>query len=233
MQLYRKENGTRSELDQQMRAYASNQELKEKKKRRYQEEKNQQKIWEKQKIERRKIKLAQEFLQDKKEKAWKIDSEYLKWLNDSFSKIFSEYKKFDNDTKEKIISLEESIEKKFIRIKAEIDYKVGKWTDEMERGFDDIRTLYPIFDDFTTGITCHNYGKPLREQNRIELIWHDLKQAIEVKLDGISNEMGKPLEKIPWHGIGCDICKIYRDWKTKVKFSPPRFGHDLDPDTIL
>ena len=103
----------------------------------------------------------------------------------------------------------------------------------MESGIIGIRILSPIFDDFKTGIVCHNYGKPLKEQNRIDLIWHNLKQTIEVKLDLISNEIGKPTEKIFWHGIGCDICKIYRDWKTNIKFTPPRFGHELDPDIVL
>ena len=72
----------------------------------------------------------------------------------------------------------------------------------MERGVIGIRFLSPIFDDFTTGIVCHNYGKPLKEQNQIDLIWHDLKQAIEVTLDLISNDIGKPTEKVSWHGIG-------------------------------
>ena len=94
------------------------------------------------------------------------------------------------------MTLEENIENKFLRIELEIDYKVGKWKDEMERGVDDIRILYPIVDDFKTGIVCHNYGKPLKEQNQIDLIWHDLNQAIEVTLDLISNDVGKPTEKV-------------------------------------
>ena len=114
-----------------------------------------------------------------------------------------------------------------------IEQKVKKWNAEIERGFDDVRTLYPIFNDFTTGYRCHNYGKPLREQNRIVMIWHDLKQEIEIKLDTILIELGKPTEKISWHGIGCDICKIYRDWKTNIKFIPPRFAHEQDPDMVL
>ena len=102
----------------------------------------------------------------------------------------------------------------------------------MEWNLKDIRPLYPIFDDFTTGRVCHNYGKPLREQNRIDMIWHDLKQHIEVKLDNISIELGKPVEKIPWHSRLCKICNIYRDWKTKMKYVPPRFAHEQDPDMI-
>ena len=80
-------------------------------------------------------------------------------------------------------SLKKNIEDKFKRIDEEIDYKVERWKAKMEWFLKDIQVLLPIFDDFTTGIKCHNYGKPLREQNRIDIIWHDLKQHIEVKLD--------------------------------------------------
>ena len=55
----------------------------------------------------------------------------------------------------------------------------------MEWFLKDIQVLLPIFDDFTIGIICHNYKKPLRDQNRIDFIWHDLKHNIEVKLDDI------------------------------------------------
>merc|ERR1711923_347536 len=99
---------------------------------------------------------------------------------------------------------------KFMKVEAEIDYKIKRWRTEMERGFTDVRNLDPIFDDFTTGILSHNYGKPLSEQNRIKLIWHELKQSIEVKLEDLSKETGKSYEQIPWHSKLCNICKIYR-----------------------
>ena len=53
---------------------------------------------------------------------------------------------------------------------------------------------------------------------------------IEVKLEELSNEKGKTYDQIPWHSVLCNICKIYRDWETKVKFVPPRFAHEQDPD---
>ena len=76
---------------------------------------------------------------------------------------------------QKIDNLEKSIEDKFKRIDEEIDYKVKRWKTEMEWNLKDIRPLYPIFDDFTTGIKCHDYGKPIREQNKIDMILHQSK----------------------------------------------------------
>ena len=102
----------------------------------------------------------------------------------------------------------------------------------MEMGINCVSELYPIFNDFLVD-NAHSNGKPLKDQNRIDLIWHDLKQAIEVELDAISNEIGISTEKIPWHSVFCNVCKIYRDWRTNIKFEPPRFGHELDPDMIL
>ena len=230
--IYRDKNGTREELDQQIRSYASNPELRERKKNKYQEEKKQQKIWEKQEEEKRILNLAQEWLLNNEEMSRRKNLEGSDWLKKCFAEIFEEFKNFNPDTKEKIDNLEKSIENKFKRINEEIDYKVKRWKAEMEWSLKDIRVLLPIFDDFTTGIKCHNYGKPLREQNRIDIIWHDLKQHIEVKLDDISIGLGYPLENIPWHGILCNICNIYRDWKTNMKYVPPRFAHEQDPDFI-
>ena len=47
--LFRKKNGTRKELNQQKKNYASNPNLREYKKKRYQEEKEEQKLWEQKK----------------------------------------------------------------------------------------------------------------------------------------------------------------------------------------
>ena len=129
-----------------------------------------------------------------------------------------------------------SIKDKFMKIEAEIDYKIGKWKAEMERGFKSIKTLWEIFDDFTTGTGSHgisNWGKPLNEQNRIDLIWHELKQTTEVKLEQISIETVKPLDEIPWHRGCCKMCNFYRDWKTGVKYFPPRYLSEQDPEMIL
>ena len=126
-------------------------------------------------------------------------------------------------------SWKKNIEDKFKRIDEEIDYKVERWKAKMEWFLKDIQVLLPIFDDFTIGIICHNYGKPLRDQNRIDFIWHDLKHHIEVKLDDISIKLGNPLENIPWHSIFCKICNVYLDWKTNMKYIPPRFAHEQDP----
>ena len=65
------------------------------------------------------------------------------------------------------------------------------------------------------------------------MIYHDLKQSIEVKVDEISDQKGIPKEKIPWHSVFCNICKIYRDFKTDVKYMPPRYAHEQDPDMII
>ena len=99
----------------------------------------------------------------------------------------------------------------------------------------DINEYHYIFRDFTTP---NWHDKPLHEQNRIDIIWHDMKQSIEVKLEEISNEIGKPFVEIPWHPVSCSICKIYRKpifpdrTKDRViyfdmpKYYPPRFAHE-------
>ena len=127
--------------------------------------------------------------------------------------------------------MEKSMTDKFRRIEEEIDFKVAKWKTEMERydrWKEDYNFLDPIFNDFKSdrrNILC--------EQNRIDLIWHELKQTIEVKLEEIADEIGEPAENIPWHSIFCNICRIYRDSMTEKKFSPPRFAYDLDPETKI
>ena len=47
--------------------------------------------------------------------------------------------------------LEKRMKEKFVKIDKEIDYKIEKYKAEMEKGVDDIRMLYPIFDDFKNG----------------------------------------------------------------------------------
>ena len=49
-----------------------------------------------------------------------------------------------------IALLEKRIKEKFIKIDLEIDHKVKTYKAEIEKGFDDVRKLYPIFDDFTS-----------------------------------------------------------------------------------
>ena len=107
-----------------------------------------------------------------------------------------------------------------------------------------IRYLDPIFWDF---ITNGFFGEPLQKKNRIDLIWHEMKQTTEVKLEVISNEIGKTFVEIPWHGYFCEICKIYRQpiypktlkeikenkYIHMPKYYPPRFAHELDADMIL
>ena len=156
--IYRDKNGTREELDQQIRSYASNPELRERKKNKYQEEKKQQKIWEKQEEEKRILNLAQEWLLNNEEMSRRKNLEGSDWLKKCFAEIFEEFKNFNPDTKEKIDNLEKSIENKFKRINEEIDYKVKRWKAEMEWSLKDIRVLLPIFDDFTIGIICHDSG---------------------------------------------------------------------------
>ena len=231
--LFRKKNGTRKELDQQIMNYASNPKLREHKKKRYQEEKEEQKLLGQRKEKERIFKLAEERLEKNERLARAENLTGLEWLKKSFEKVFQELKNLDTGTKDKIIFLEKRMADKFMKVEAEIDYKIKRWRTEMERGFTDVRNLDPIFDDFTTGILSHNYGKPLSEQNRIKLIWHELKQSIEVKLEDLSKETGKSYEEIPWHSKLCNICKIYRDFKTKIKFVPPRFAHEQDPEMLI
>ena len=175
-------------------------------------------------------KLAQEFLEKNEKVAREYNSKGFRWLKDCFGTIFEECKSFNNATKEKIVILEGSMKIKFIRIDEEIDYKVSKWKSEIEshdKWKNNLRILFPIFDDYTTD----RYHNKLGEQNRIDLIWHDMKQSIEVKLDEISNETGKTHDKIPWHSFFlCDICSIYLDRKTNVKYMPPRFAHEQNPE---
>ena len=138
------------ELDQQKESYASNPEVRERKKKWYEHEKKEQKIWEKQQIEKRRMEHAQERLISDEEKAREKNSEGYRWLKNSFQKSFEKLKTIDSKTEDMINLLEKRMKEKFIKIDKEIDYKIEKYKAEMEKGFDDIRTLYPIFRDFTT-----------------------------------------------------------------------------------
>ena len=93
---------------------------------------------------------AQERLISDEEKAREKNSEGYRWLKNSFQKSFEKLKTIDSKTEDMINLLEKRMKEKFIKIDKEIDYKIEKYKAEMEKGFDDIRTLYPIFRDFTT-----------------------------------------------------------------------------------
>ena len=93
---------------------------------------------------------AQDHLISAEGKAREKNSKGYRWLKDSFQKPFEELKTIDSETKEKIDFLEKRIKEKFVKIDLEINYKVEKYKAKMEEGFDDVRMLYPIFDDFTS-----------------------------------------------------------------------------------
>ena len=230
MRYYREKNGTKKELEQQRKSYASNEKVRENKKKYHEKWRKEQEFLEQ---DRMKTETCHRVLKMKEDYARKESSEGYKWLHKCFAKVFEEYKSFDNVTKEKIENIENSIKEKQIKIDAEIEYKVEKWKVEMERGCNDIKVLIPILEDFATGHLYQNYGKPLNEQNRIKLIWHELKQNIEVKFEAISEEMGISFDRIPWHNYVCSVCNIYRDKSTGKKYLPPRFASEQDPEMIV
>ena len=98
-----------------------------------------------------------------------------------------------------------------MKIEKQIDDKVENVKRELANNPDNFSLYSTIFDDFR-GFNTHEI--PLKKQNKIKLRWHDLKQIIEVRMNDISEKMGMPKEIVPWHGVLCGICKIYRDWKT-------------------
>ena len=83
-------------------------------------------------------------------KAKERNSKGYEWLKNSFRKPFENLRIIDSKTEEMIALLEKRIKEKFIKIDLEIDYKVKTYKAEIEKGFDDVRKLYPIFDDFTS-----------------------------------------------------------------------------------
>ena len=234
MRYYRNKYGTEKELEQKRTTYASISTVRENKKDYYGKCKKEQELLEKEEKKRSRMEHAEKSLQRSVELAKRENSKGFKWLKDSFEKVFNEYKIFDNATKEKIVALEQRIERKNMMIEAEIDYKIKKYEAEMTQELlNDFPTVWHIFDEFTiVTLSNSNWGKPLREQNRIALNWHELKQTIEIKLEDISKEIGKPLYHIPWHTGVCKICNIYRHWKTGIKYIPPRFAHEQDLDMI-
>ena len=226
VQRFRERNGTRKELDQQKKSYASDPELQEKKRLRYEKEKEELRIWKEQQVKKRRKENAEYSLKNYEKLARDRNSECLKWVKNSFEKSFQEYKSWSSTVKEKIVILEKSIEENFVAIESQIDIKVEEWKKEMAKEPDDIRILFAILKEFTTGIkSLETFQKPLKQQNKIDIIWHDLKQTIEVQLDEISTEKEMPKEEIPWHTpLYCHVCQIYRDSKTGVKFFPPRYA---------
>ena len=240
MRIHREEFGIKKELEQQRKRYTSDPKVREKKKNQYEKHTKNRRNWEL--VEQHKTnchrleKIARE-----------RNSKGLKWLQDSFEKIFEEFKNFNNEGKEKISALEKNIEDKFMKIDSEIDFKVKKYLFKVENYSYNISVsineYHYIFEDF---IRPDFHDKPLYEKNRIDLIWHDMKQTTEVKLEEISNEIGKPFVEIPWHPVSCCICQIYRKpiypERTKnrtwiyfdmPKYYPPRFAHEQDPDMML
>ena len=152
------------------------------------------------------------------------------WINETYYKSFELLKDFDHQTKVKVNKLENDIEQKFMQIESEIEEKIGIFKKEIAKGYDDIRELYPIFDDFTIE---PYYGKPLKEQNKINLMWHDFRQTIAIQLEEISDHIGVPFHDIPWDSQFCNACNIYWDPKTETRYSPPRFSYQLDPNIKL
>ena len=177
-----------------------------------------------------KLEWAKESLKIDEKNAREINLTSSKWIKDSFEKVFKEYKTWSMKVAEKISNLETCIEENFLKIEKQIDDKVENVRRELANNPDDFPLYSPIFDDFRG---FHTIQLPIKKQNKIDLSWHDLKQTIEVRLDDISEKMGMPKEIVPWHGVLCGICKIYRDWKTGTKYFPPRFSHEQNQDMIL
>ena len=83
----RKRTGTRKELDKQKEKYAADPGLRERKKKRYEEGKEEQKIWEQKQKEKRKMASAQDHLTSAEGKAWEKNSKvfncrliFLEWF---------------------------------------------------------------------------------------------------------------------------------------------------------
>ena len=68
---------------------------------------------------------------------------------------------------------------------------------------------------------------PVHPLQNCKSIWHTWERVLEMFVARITGIRGYV------DSIGCDICKIYRDWKTNIKFIPPRFAHEQDPDMVL
>ena len=228
---YRQQKGTRKELDQQKKAYVFNPELQEKKKKRYEKEKEELEIWRKGEAFKRRMKDAQEILQRNEKKAREINSRGSEWLKHSFEKVFKEFKTWNSKVQEKISTFERCIQEKFLEIESQIDEKVMKVKRYLAGPLPyDFPIFNPVFDNFGFD---QSRGLPIKSQNKISLIWHDLKQTIDLGLDNISEKMGMPKANIPWHSVLCPICEIYRNILTGEKYLPPRFSSEQNPDMIL
>ena len=228
---YRQKIGARKELDKQKKAYASNPELQEKKKTRYEKEKEDLEIWKKGEAFKRRMKDAHEILQRKEKTARKVNSRGSEWLKHSFEKVFKEYKTWNSKVHEKISMFERCIEEKFLKIESQIDEKVLNVKRYLAGPLPyDFPIFNPVFVNFGFD---QSRGLPIKKQNKIELIWHDLKQTIDLGLDDISEKMGMPKVIVPWHSVLCPICEIYRNILTGEKYLPPRFSSEQNPDLIL
>ena len=105
------------------------------KKIRYEEGKEEQKIWEQKQKEKRKMASAQDHLISAEGIAREKNSKGYRWLKDSFQKPFEELKTIDSETKEKIDFLEKRIKEKFVKIDLEINYKIEKYKAKNGRRF--------------------------------------------------------------------------------------------------
>lgn len=148
-----------------------------------------------------------------------------KWLKKCFKDLFDNFKRIDKESRETIQSFEQKIEEKYKDFDVKIDQML-----EIAKEFDNMHKIYDFFEEYTAGRVTHTYMLPLKRQNKIQLEWHDLKQKIDVQLGTLLKKKGKNFPGAPWHGVLCNLCKIYRDWKTGEPYFPPRYSFEQDPD---
>ena len=199
-----------------------------KRKEKYKVEKQKEELRKEEEFKQTRIDELASFLKDVEERARDTNLTGRKWLKRCFKEVFERFKEFNEEIKEKVKNCEIAIEDTFETFEEEINVMV-----DVAKDFEDSKEIYFYFSEYIVGRHAHTYGKPLKDQNKIKLEWHDLKQHIDISLQEIAKKIDQPYENTPWHSCLCNICNIYRDWNTELTYSPPRFSSDQDPEMLL
>ena len=205
-QYYREVEGTKKELEQQRKKYASDQKVKERKRKYYQEGIENQRLFEyEQEMERRKkkVKRIARTAEDgaRYENKMRFDSN--EWIHDFFMHFFETFKDVSVQTKHKIISLEKHIDRIYIMN----EFKIDELADNVNLAIEDI--LYFQSLDFQ----IYGYFKVGDQyiRSKIRATWNDLKKTMGSKLREIYEQVEEPNKKSNWYRSLKRFYEIYVD----------------------
>ena len=205
MKCFRAEKGTKKELEQQRNSYVSNPETKQRKKEWYIKDKENQKIFEKEREKKRNKEDARKriiHLEETTRKKNELKYQWFKWVIDFLHHFFETFKDVCNNTKKKLMSLISNIEENYKKNESQIDMMVKNAKDQVEKYEGE-----PYPNHFKSETFFQKDGIYFEEI--LEKESSEMKKTIEEQLELISKEIDNQYKKKEWYLTFKKIKDVY------------------------